>query len=170
MQTQAVKLYALPYNDLKTYVAAAAFIAGNLLLPQLFHLLPDGGRIWLPIYFFTLVSAYKYGWRTGLATAVISPLLNAWLFGMPAPEVLPGILLKSILLALTAGYTARKSRRASLGMLAAVVLTYQVLGTLGEWVLTGSLYAALQDFRMGVPGMLMQIAGGWTFIHYIIRK
>ena len=52
----------------------------------------------------------------------------------------------------------------------AVVLFYQAAGTLGEWALTGSFHAAVQDFRIGLPGMLLQIFGGWAFINFIIRK
>lgn len=165
-----VKLYSLPYNNVKTYLTALLFIAGNLVLPQLFHLIPQGGTTWLPIYFFTLVGAYKYGWKAGLLTAVASPLLNSWLFGMPMPAVLPAILLKSVILAIAAGYAARRFRKITLPLLLAVVLTYQILGTLGEWAMTGNFYDAVQDFRIGIPGMLMQIAGGYAVIRYLIRK
>lgn len=101
----------------------------------------------LPIYFFTLVGAYKYGWRTGLLTALASPLVNAALFGMPAVTALPAILVKSALLAGAAGYAARRFNRVSVALLAAV-----------------------QDFRIGIPGMLLQVFGGYLFIKYVIRK
>ena len=65
-----VKLHSYNYSDYHTYMYAAIFIAGNILFPQLAHLMPQGGLIWLPIYFFTLVGAYKYGWRIGLLTAI----------------------------------------------------------------------------------------------------
>ena len=170
MQTTTVKLYSLPYNNVKTYLAAILFVLGNLAMPQLFHLMPQGGVIWLPIYFFTLVGAYKYGWRVGFLTAVLSPLVNSALFGMPAMAVLPAILLKSVLLAVAAGYAASHFRRASLGLLLGVVLTYQLVGTLGEWAMKGDFWLAAQDFRIGIPGMLFQIFGGWLFINRIIRK
>ena len=141
-----------------------------LLLPQLCHLFNMGGPTWLPIYFFTLVGAYKYGWRTGLLTAIASPAANALLFGMPAAAALPAILLKSVVLALVAGRTAARFRRASLLLLAGVVAAYQTVGTLGEWALTGDLYAAMQDFRIGLPGMLVQLFGGWALINFVIRK
>lgn len=79
-----VKLYSLPYHSAKTYLAASLFAFGNIILPQIFHLIPQGGIIWLPIYFFTLVGAYKYGWKVGLLTAVLSPLANSALFGIIA--------------------------------------------------------------------------------------
>ena len=53
-----VKLYSLSYSNSKTYLATLLFVAGNIALPQLFHLAPQGGMTWLPIYFFTLVGAY----------------------------------------------------------------------------------------------------------------
>ena len=56
-----VKLYSLNYSNVKTYLAASLFIVGNILFPRLFHLIPLGGLTWLPIYFFTLIGAYKYG-------------------------------------------------------------------------------------------------------------
>lgn len=96
METKTVKLYSLDYSNARTYLMAALFIAGNMALPQLFHLIPQGGITWLPIYFFTLIGAYKFGWKVGLLTAILSPIINSLLFGMPLPAVLPAILLKSV--------------------------------------------------------------------------
>ncbi len=170
MNTGILRLHALEYHQAKTYGVAALFVAGNIVFPQLCHLARLGGPTWLPIYFFTLVAAYKYGWRVGLLTAVASPLVNSALFGMPAVAVLPAVLLKSALLAGAAGVAAARFRRATLPVLLGVILAYQVAGTLGEWWLTGSFYAATQDFRIGLPGMLVQLLGGWWFINRLIRS
>lgn len=170
METTSLKLYSLNYGQIKTYQVAGLFLLGNIVLPQLAHLLPQGGITWLPIYFFTLVGAYKYGWKAGLLTALLSPLANSALFGMPAAAALPVILVKSVLLALAAGYAASRFRKASLWMLAAVVLGYQIAGSLFEWGYTGSFAAAVQDFRIGLPGMLLQLFGGWFVINRLIRK
>jgi len=170
MQTTIVKLHSLEYSNVKTYLAASLFVLGNIIMPQLFHLVPQGGITWLPIYFFTLIGAYKYGWRVGLLTAIASPIVNSALFGMPMPAALPAILLKSVLLALAAGVTARRSRRVTIPLLALVVFAYQVFGTLGEWAMKGDLYLAVQDFHIGVPGMLLQIFGGWIFMNRLLRN
>lgn len=170
MQASNVNLYTWGYGEKKTYLAALAFVVGNIALPQLCHLVPQGGMMMLPIYFFTLIGAYKFGWKVGLLTAVFSPLVNSALFGMPMPAVLPAILLKSVLLALAAGFVASKYNKVSIPLLLVTVLAYQVLGTLGEWAMKGDLYLALQDFRIGIPGMLLQILGGYAVIKYLIRK
>ncbi|MBP3481876.1 MAG: ECF transporter S component [Alistipes sp.] len=170
MNTTSVKLYSLNYGQAKTYAVAALFVLGNIALPQLCHLLPQGGQILLPIYFFTLLGACKYGWKVGLLTAVASPLANSLMFGMPAAAALPAILAKSVLLAVAAGYAVARYRKVSLLLLAGAVLFSQILGTAFEWAVTGSLYGALQDFRMGVPGIMLQIFGCWAAVKYLLRK
>ena len=169
MQT-TVKLYSLSYTESKTYMWAALFVAGNIILPQLCHLIPQGGMILLPIYFFTLVAAYKFGWKAGLLTAVLSPVVNSALFGMPALALLPVILVKSSLLAVFAGLAASRFNKVSLLLLAAVVAAYQLVGGMAEWAISGSLDAALQDFRLGFPGMLLQIGGGYAVLRYLLKK
>lgn len=154
----------LAFTALETWLLAGAFVAGNLLLPQLCHLIPNGGPLFLPIYFFTLVAAYKFGLKAGLLTALFSPVLNSLLFGMPVVAMLPIILVKSTLLAIAASRIATRSRQVSILLLALVVLSYQLVGGLVEWGLTGSLTAALQDFRLGFPGMLLQVFGGWLLL------
>ena len=170
MQTTSIKLYALNFSQAKTFFAAALFILGNIALPQLCHLVPQGGMILLPIYFFTLIGAYKYGWKVGLLTAVLSPIINHLLFGMPAAAMLAPILVKSTILAVTAGYVAQNFQKTTITLLALVVLAYQIAGGMFEWAWTGSLVAALQDFRLGLAGMALQIFGGYAFTKYLIRK
>lgn len=164
---KTIKLYTLTYSKAKTYWMALLFVAGNIALPQLCHLVPQGGLTWLPIYFFTLVGAYKYGWKVGLLTAIASPITNSLLFGMPAQTMLPAILMKSALLAFAAGWMAQRTQRVTLLSLLGVVLVYQMAGTLGEWLMTGSLHAALQDFRIGLPGMALQVIGGYAVLGQI---
>ena len=157
----------MSYRDSRAYMAAALFVAGNIVLPQLCHLVPQGGLVWLPIYFFTLVAAYKFGLTAGLLTAVASPVANSLLFGMPAAAMLPIILVKSVLLALAASFIASKVRGVALWAVALAVVAYQAVGTMAEWGMTASLTAALQDIRLGWPGILVQIFGGYVVMKYL---
>ncbi len=165
----STKLYALSFHEVKTYLFASLFVVGNIVLPQLCHLVPAGGPTWLPIYFFTLIAAYKYGFRVGLLTALLSPTLNSLLFGMPAVAVLPAILVKSTLLAGAAAWVARRAGKVSFAGILFAVLAYQLLGTLVEWALCGNLLTAVQDFRLGVPGMLLQWVGGYALLKALRR-
>lgn len=163
------KLYSLNLSSSKTYLFAAIFIVGNLLLPQLAHLVPQGGFIFLPIYFFTLIAAYKYGIHVGLLTAILSPLANHLLFGMPAAAVLPAIMIKSAILAIAAAYAAKRSGKVSLPAILLAILAYQFVGTGIEWIMTQNFTLAVQDFRLGIPGMLIQLFGGYFLLKAIAK-
>ena len=89
----------LAWHDARTYIYALAFTLAGIALPALCHLIPHGGLSLLPIYFFTLIAAYRFGWRTGLLTALLTPLANHLLTAMPPAAMLPAILTKSLLLA-----------------------------------------------------------------------
>ena len=162
-----IKIYNLDFDQLKTYLFVTLFVAGNIIFPQLCHLIPNGGHIFLPIYFFTLIASYKYGMKVGVMTAVLSPAVNSILFGMPAAAVVPSIMIKSVFLAIAASWVAEKSNKVSLWSVLVVILSYQLFGSLVEWIMTGSLYAAAVDFRLGVPGMLIQWLGGFLFVKYM---
>ena len=154
-----VKLYTLNYSELRTYVWALAFVAVNMVVPQLFHLIPQGGIVFAPLSLVILAGAYKLGWKPALLAAVVSPLVNHLVFGMPAAGVLPVMTLKLVVLALVAGLAAQHFRRATLPLLVGVVLAAELLGGAGELALTGSAAATVQDFTVGWPGLLLQVAG-----------
>ena len=168
--TNTVQLYSLNAKDVKTYIVATLFIAGNIVLPQLCHTIPNGGFIFLPIYFFTLIGAYKYGWKVGMLTAIGSPLINHFIFGMPPLAVLPGLLVKSSLIALIASYVAYRFKTVSISLLLAVVITYQIVGCFIESAIHNSITIGFQDFRMGIPGMLFQVLGGYAVIKFLLKK
>ena len=147
----------------RTYIFAAIFVAGNIIAPQLAHMIPGGGPMLLPIYFFTLIAAYRFGLMAGLVTAVVSPLANHLLFGMPSEAMLAIIFTKSILLALFAGYAGHFTRNAvRLWHLAAVVIAYQAVAMPFEAMITGSWAMAIQDIRVGWIGLLIQVVGGFV--------
>lgn len=166
MNTITVQKEQFGFREARTYLAAAVFVVGNIVVPQLCHLIPNGGLMFLPIYFFTLVGAFKYGWKVGLITAILSPLVNCALFGMPPVASLPAILVKSISLAVAAGLIG-KHMRFSIWSVVLAVVAYQLVGMTFEFLTTMNLTYALQDVRIGWPGILIQIVGGYFLLKAI---
>ena len=78
--------------------------------------------------------------------------------------ILPAILTKSIVLAIVAAFISNKSQKVSLLTLLMVIMTYQIVGTLAEWIMTSSFYLAIQDFRLGIPGMILQLLGAYFIL------
>ncbi|MBR6320013.1 MAG: ECF transporter S component [Prevotella sp.] len=162
-----VRLYAFNYDEAKTYLWALVFVACNLVLPQVFHLIPQGGVMFSPLSLVILAGAYKFGWKTGLLAAVLSPLVNHLLTGLPAMEVLAVMTLKLAVLAVVAGLVAQRFRSVSLPLLLGVVLASKLLGCLGELALTGGIASTIADFTIGWPGLLLQIVGAWFILKHI---
>ncbi len=159
-----IKLYSLTYSEMRTYAMAALFVVCNIALPQLFHLIPQGGIIFSPLSLVIMVGAYKLGWRAALLAAVASPIVNHALFGLPATDVMALMALKLSLLAVVAGLAAQYFKSVSLPALIAVVLVTKVLEFLAEYVLTGSVAATVADFTIGWPGLLLQVLGTYAIL------
>ena len=159
-----VRLYTFNYDEAKTYLWTMAFLVCNMVLPQLFHLIPQGGVIFAPLSFVILAGAYKFGWKTGLLAALLSPFINHVLTGMPTMAVLPVMMLKLAIIALVAGLTAQHFKTVNLPLLIAVVLVSEALGALGELLLTGGITATVADFTIGWPGLLLQVIGSWLIL------
>ena len=162
-----VRLYALNYDEAKTYLWATVFVACNLVLPQVFHLIPQGGVIFSPLSLVILVGAYKFGWKTGLLAALASPLVNHAITGLPAWEVLPVMTLKLAVLAMVAGLAAQRFKTVNLPLLIGVILVSKAIGCLGEFILTGGIAATIADFTIGWPGLLLQVFGAWLILKYV---
>ena len=162
----SAKLYTLNYDEAKTYLWASIFVACNLVLPHVFHLIPQGGNIFAPLSLVILIGAYKLGWKVGLIAALASPLVNHLLTGMPAWPVLVVMTFKLVVLALIAGFTAQHFKRVSWFLLIGVVLSSLIIGGLGELLLTGGIEATIQDFTIGWPGILLQVVGAYLVCKY----
>lgn len=163
MQNTTLKLYSLDYNDWKTYKMALLFVVANIVFPQICHYFGTGA-VWLPIYFFTLVGAYKYGWKVGMLTALFSPLTSHFHFGMPVGIMLPVVMVRSVVLALVASAVSFYFRKLSLLLLLLVVVGSFLLGGVADLLVRGDLYHAWQSQLTGVPGMLLQIFGGYAVL------
>ena len=161
------RLYAFDFDEVKTYLWASVFVACNLVLPQIAHLVPQGGIVLAPLSLVILASSYKLGWKTGLLAALLSPLVNHLVTGMPATEVMPLMTLKLAALALVAGLTAAHFKTVSIPLLVAVVIVSEGIGALCELALTGGITATVADFTIGWPGLLLQVIGTWAIVKYI---
>lgn len=169
MQTTTVKLHSLRYADARTYLAAALFVAGNLALPQLCHAVhmaaPRGCR--------SISSRSSGPTSTAGASAADRPRVAAAEL-RPLRYAAAGDASRHRAQIPAAGRSRRLCRRTLPPRLAAAargrrarLSGRRLAGRMGPH---GSLLAAAQDFRIGLPGMLLQIFGGWAVIHLVIRR
>ncbi|MBQ0074714.1 MAG: ECF transporter S component [Prevotella sp.] len=150
-----------------TSLMTALFIAANIGLPHLFHLIPGGGIMFLPIYFFTAFAAVSFGMWTGILTAVLSPLMGYLVFGMPQIMLLPDMMLKGVLLSCTLTYMLSKAETVLARFLvvpSAVLIAWGIAGILELTMRTYEV--AFQDFFTGIPGLLMMTVAGWMALFF----
>jgi uncharacterized membrane protein len=74
------------------------------------------------------------------------------------------IISKSFLLAIIASYISKKTKKISLALLTAVVLSYQLVGGLSHWIISGSIQNSYSSFIIGIPGMVIQIILGFAIL------
>ena len=146
------------------------FIGANIGLPHLFHMIPGGGIMFLPIYFFTAVATVLYGRNMGVLTAMMSPLMGYLIFGAPRLFMLPDMMLKGVLLSVAVAFLLTKSRNISQRYLAIPV------GVLSAWIMAGIMELpfrgfdfSFQDFFTGIPGLCLMTIGGWIAL-FINRR
>ena len=144
---------ALTLDNWRTYLFATLFTAGNIALPQLCHLVPQGGLLFQPIYLFTVIAACRWGWRVALLTALVSPLLNTLWFGMPSVAMLPVVLLKSVVLALGVSWAMTSKVRKPLWVAVLFIIGAQLLGAVAEWALLSS----STTLWLCLPGVALQV-------------
>ena len=121
------------------------------------HLIPQGGRLFLPIYFFTLLGAYKYGWKVGILTAILSPLLSNYLTGLPTIMILNSVITKSILIVLVTKIVSSRKRSFSIWNLIIIVCSYQILGSMVDSIVSGDYMLILNNLKFGIIGMILQV-------------
>jgi hypothetical protein len=158
----------LGLRDLRLYGFAAAFTAGNLLLPMAVHSVPQGGLIFLPIFFFTLVAGYRFGFAAGALTAVASPLVNYALTGMPPSEMLATVLVQGLLIAAIAASLGSRARLNPWLLLLAAI-SMQLVGFGLGLARGGSVGAGLDVLRLGIPGVAIIAFGGYAAIRLLER-
>ncbi len=146
----------------KTYLLAAAFVAANVALPQLFHVANLGSTVFIPILFFTLLASVRYGVVCGLATAILSPLVSAAITGMPAAPMLWILMVKGGAMAFAAWWLINRASAIRLWQVALVALIAQAAGMIFQGLFFGGFAAAANVVWTAAPGIALQIVAVWA--------
>ncbi|MDR2936793.1 MAG: ECF transporter S component [Rikenellaceae bacterium] len=146
----------------KTGLLAAVFVAANVALPQLFHVVNMGSAVFIPILFFTLLAGVRYGMVCGLATAILSPLVSAAITGMPAAPMLWILMVKGGAMALAAAWLIGRAGTIRIWQVALVALVAQAVGMISQSLFFGGFAVAVNVVWTSVPGIALQIVAVWA--------
>ncbi len=152
-------------------VFAGLCAALGVVLPTVFHAIPGGGQVFLPMHLPVLLCGFVCGPWYGLACGVASPLISSLATGMPAAAKLPGMLCELAVYGLAAGalwqalrvHTAGPQRLLRLyAALAGAMLAGRIAaGAVNAFIFQAGAYTLdawlAASFVTAVPGILIQL-------------
>lgn len=147
--------------------AGALCLALAVLIPQLFHAIPNAGSVFLPMHVPVLICGFLCGWPYGLACGLLAPALSSLLTGMPPAPILPGMICELGMYGFVTGFLSKRVRTGKptldvyCVLLPAMLLGRAVSGLLnglvfraGEYTMTMFLTAS---FVTALPGIVIQV-------------
>lgn len=152
--TQVLKI-----SKTKEAIFSVVFTALAIYTPTLIHYFAgvDGGRTYLPMPFFVLLAGILLGWRAGLATAVMSPIVSYLISGMPMTNILPYVTVQVVALGAVSGFL-REKYNAFLAVAASIAASWLAIGiALALFSKMSAVGYAATGLKAGLPGTLIQL-------------
>ena len=163
MQTQTLKL-----SKTKEIIFTTAFVGLAVYVPYLIHYFGgiNIGRTFLPMYFFVLVAGLLLGWRAGLVTGILTPLISYLITGMPMANMLPFIVVELSAYGFLAGLL-KERLNIWISLILAIIIG-RLLAGLAVFFFSdnNALNFMLSAVKDGWRGIILQI----VFIPIIVKK
>jgi uncharacterized membrane protein len=154
-------------SKIKRLVLSALFIALCVVLPIVFHAIPNAGSIVLPMHLPVLLCGMLCGWPFGLACGILGPLLSSLLTGMPPMAVLPSMLCELAVYGLLTGLlmgrikTGKRIIDIYIPLICAMLTGRVFYGILNALIFKAGSYTIMvwltSAFITSLPGILIQL-------------
>ncbi len=158
----AVFPYELKFTNKKLYAIVAIFVALDVAIPWLFHMVhPMAGPTFLPMFFLILLAGIIFGWRAGILVGMLTPLVSYSICGMPAVALLPRILVEGTIYGLAAGLLYERLGRRVLWATVGAIILGRIATMLAIFIIhSGAINPvaiAWKAAKVGWPGIAVQI-------------
>lgn len=154
-------------KNTRKLVLAALCVALGLVLPMVFHMIPNAGSILLPMHIPVLLCGFICGWPFGLACGIVTPLLSNLFTGMPPMAVLPGMVCELAVYGLVSGLlyarlnTGKRALNLYLALVPAMLAGRVVAGVLNALLFSAGKYTLqawlAASFVTALPGIVVQL-------------
>ncbi len=135
-------------NKVKRLVFASVCTALCVILPMVFHAVPNAGSILLPMHIPVLLCGMLCGWPYGLACGLLGPLLSSLLTQMPPAPVLPGMMVECAVYGAVSGLLMKYIRCRHLSV--------RLYGSLLPAMLLGRVVSGIAKALIFTPGLTME--------------
>ncbi len=155
----------------KKLVLGGVLIGVNLLLPYLFHFIPQGGKLFLPMHIGVLIAGLLLGPVYGAVIGGIAPFLGFLINGMPQMPMAVYMMFELIAYGAAAGLLMLLFQRLRLNRIAGIYLSLIGSMLVGRLVYAGVLLfsgliqldkapaaiTVFTSFLAGIPGIVIQL-------------
>ena len=100
----------LALSGIRAFAFQALLIAAAVILPVLSHLFGAPVRFLLPMHWPVVLAGLVYGWRAGILTGALAPIVSYLFSGFPLPNILPSIMLELLTYGLLTGLLRELAR------------------------------------------------------------
>lgn len=142
-------------------------IALGVVLPVLFHAVPNAGSVLLPMHIPVLLCGFLAGWPFALACGVLTPALSTLFTGMPPAAILPAMVCELAVYGMVSSLIyhrmpkGRRVPRLYLPLVAAMLAGRAVSGALNALVFSAGQYSlgafVSASFVVALPGIVIQL-------------
>lgn len=153
-------------NKTRQLMFASLCVALGILLPMVFHSIPNAGSVFLPMHIPVLLSGFICSWPFSLAVGIITPVLSSMIFGMPAAARLPAMLCELAVYGMMSGLLFRIIRtryltlRIYLTLIGSMAAGRLVAGLMNALIFKSGSYSIqiwlTAMFATALPGIVIQ--------------
>lgn len=151
----------------KNLIITAACIAIGIVLPQVFHAVPNAGSVLLPMHIPVLLCGLTCTWPYGLACGILTPVLSSVITGMPPAAYLPAMVVELAIYGLLSAVFMflLKKQTFTLRVYTALVLS-MVCGRIAYGIVNALIFRAgsysmqlwlTASFVTALPGIIIQL-------------
>lgn len=142
------------------------FLAIGLVLPSLFHAVPNAGKVFLPMHIPVLMAGLLLDPMYAVGVGILTPLLSNLITGMPPTfPMLPIMICELAAYGLFASLLNHKTKLHYMVVLVLTMLIGRVLGGLAAFVMTKAFALQLPpphlwiwgSITVGLPGIIIQL-------------
>lgn len=152
-------------TTVKRMVMTAICAALCVVLPMVFHWIPNAGSVILPMHIPVLLCGLVCGWPYGFICGLIGPFLSSFT-GMPPMSILPSMMVECGVYGLVSGAMMRLVRTGKpvgdlyISMVTAMILGRVVAGLAKSLIFTPGVAPfawVTTSLVMGIPGIIIQL-------------
>lgn len=151
----------------KKAVLTSACIALCIILPMIFHAIPNAGNVWLPMHIPVLLCGLVCGWKFGLLCGILGPFVSSILTQMPPAVSLPAMVCELSVYGIITGITSELIRTGKtitdsvISLLISMICGRIVYGIVNSLLFRAGNYSIqtwlTASFVTALPGIILQL-------------